>query len=139
MFFFSLAFCFCNLLISPDGGDVPLKWGSGHIAFGSQIMGGVGRGVTQNLFTWNSPSYKGPGTCTMKTCHRCFLGVLTSWLSVSGGGGVTLLDSGHAGVLFPLCPATKCLPGGFQGLLPEPPASQYPLKGLLEVPRATPQ
>lgn len=72
----------------------------------------------------------------MKTVVRYLLGVLTSWLYVSGGGGVTLLDPGHAGVLFPLCSTTQRLSGGFPGLLPEPSASQFPLKRPLEVPRA---
>lgn len=52
--------------------------------------------------------------------------------SLPGGGGVLLPDSGHVGVLFPLCPASKCLSGGVPGLPPEPSVKQYPLKGPLD-------
>lgn len=110
------------------------------LPLGAKLREGVEERVSQNLLTLNSQSCKGSGTCMMKNrVTRSLLGVLTSWPSLSGRGGVTLLDSGHAGVLFPLCPATQCLSGGFPGLLPEPSTSQYPLKGFLEVPRATPQ
>lgn len=49
--------------------------------------------------------------------------------SFPGGGGVLLSDLGHAGVLFPLCPASKCLSGGISSLPPEPSVGQCALKG----------
>lgn len=55
--------------------------------------------------------------------------------SFPGSGGVLLPDPGHVGVLFPLCPASKCLPGSIPGLPPEPSGSQYPLKDPLDLPR----
>lgn len=54
-------------------------------------------------------------------------------LSLPGGRGVFLPDPRHAGVLFPLCPASKCLSGGIPVLPPEPSVSQYPLKEPLDL------
>lgn len=58
--------------------------------------------------------------------------------SLPGGGGVLLSDPGHAGVLFPLRSASKCLSGGVSGLPPEPSVGQCPLKGPLDLPTPMP-
>lgn len=94
------------------------------------------------LFTCNSEGLRGPmglneeDQGVMEVCPTWGSHLLAP--SLPGGGGVLLPDPRHVGVLFPLCPASKCLSGGISGLPPEPSAGQYSLKGPLGLPKPMP-